>query len=239
MECDPLLTGLFYLPTVGGHFLGALDTDEMDVAGADAAGSSGYIDGNVSPADDHNLVAKLGRVSQAGIAEKVYGVEDPIQILPRNGHDEALVHSHSDQNHVVVALQRFEGDIPSYLHAEFELDADLLQKGVLAIDDRPRKAVFGNADPHHAPDHAETVEDGDPVALAPQVEGRLGAGRPRTDDGDALGFLRCHGQVPEFLVITTVRHEPLEGGHRQRMIHFASLALVLAGMGANSPQRGG
>ena len=163
------------------------------------------------------LLPSAGGFAEADVPQEIDGIQHPVEIASRNGEDDALVRPDGDEDGVVVAAKLLERDVPADLHAELEFDADLFQQGVLPVDDLPGKPVFRNPDPQHPPDRAEALEDGDPVALPPQVQGRLGAGGACPDDGDALGLLRRDGQVPEFLGVAAVRHEPFQGGNGERI----------------------
>ena len=239
VEGHPFLEGLFELPAVGGHLFPALEADELDVRGPESPCRAGHVDADVAPADDDDAVAQRRALPQADIPQEIDRIQNAFEIASRYREDDALVAADGDEHGVIIPLKLFERDVPADLHAEPEFDADLFQQGVLPVDDLPGEPVFGDPDTQHPPDLLEAIEDGDPVALPPQIQGRLGAGGACPDDGDALGLLRRDGQVPELLGVAAVRHEPLQGGNRERVSRLAPLALVLAGMGADPSQRGG
>ena len=135
-----------------------------------------------------------------------------------------------------------KGDVTAEFGFVLDVDAEVDDRLDVPSEEAAVEAVFGDAQPHGAPQLVGGFVDGDLVAEPPQV---VGGGHPRrsaADDADALGSVDGgRGRDVQPLPVRGVGRfgpvllgdEPFEGTDGDRFVDLASPAGVFAGGGAH------
>ena len=84
-ELDPLFQCLVDLPCVGRHLGPGAAVDDRHIAGAQAQGGAGRVDGRVAAADNHHPVAQPDLFAQANAAQEGHAVEYALGVFAGNG----------------------------------------------------------------------------------------------------------------------------------------------------------
>ena len=145
-----VLNGLATLFLAGGHLRLALQTEHLDVLGAQAAGVAGNVDGHVAAAHHDSAARQRVNLAAVDLAQKVDGHGHVLGILARNAGKAAALAANSHVEGLKALLaQLVERHVATDLHAIAELGAHQANNLDLGLDDVLLQLKAGNTVGEH------------------------------------------------------------------------------------------
>ena len=188
-DCDALFFGFFHFVPGRRHLLPGFQAEHGDPVRPCPEGCPGHVHGHVAAAYHHGVLGKGYAVVQVHFSQEFHAGLHALRVLAGNaGHAAALGADGHVEGLIAFASELVQGDVLSDLHAAADLHAHLADDVDLGFDHVLLQTEAGDAVHQHAAGPLLLLENGDGIAVAPQIVGGGQSGGAGPDHGDLLGI---------------------------------------------------
>ena len=211
--------------------------------GLGAQRRAGSVERDVASAHDDDALAELGLVAAVDVEEELDGAQDSVEIVTGQIEVAAPPGADGDEERAVLVEQVLDRGVVPDAERELDFDPELDDGADLAVDERAREAVLGDAEHHHSSQPVGGLVDRDRMTREAELVGGCEAGGAAADHADRGQARRRHFSVrlvPDAVGGKALDTEPLgdealEGPDRYRSVDSAASTGRLARSRAHPP----
>jgi hypothetical protein len=231
VETDALLLGVLHFPGAGRHLGPGTTVDNGHRFGTQAQRRAGSVDGHVSSADNRDVVAHGYRLPQIQIPQKDCTRCHAFQILSGDAELAFRMRPHAGEHGVIVAAQVIQrrAVLAADGCIQFDLDAERLDAGDLAVQYVAGQAIIGDAHSEHATGDWQCLENSHAIALECQIVSRRQSCRPGANDRHRLVSVYLNSRQWSRLAFQ-VGDKALQGADGNGLVVLSPVAGILAGV---------